>query len=187
MWKWLIGKRRSNGSSSSEETLIQMIELRRRKDRVLRKLPHPSRVPVFQLWQTPEHLVYSTVRKYRLLQFDGLSADAAIRQIDSKLGLNLIGQTESVSSIEDYITRLLRVYHSEYLNFGASLLSAATRIAIQNLQAEVARDKSGFPPNEWLRSEISAAEFEGQFANRLSPQIFYFRRLVSRMNFPISS
>lgn len=58
---------------SDESTLCKMIELRRKVDPALRGQPHPSNMPVYQLWRTPEYIIYFVCRCAALLQHDGYS------------------------------------------------------------------------------------------------------------------
>jgi hypothetical protein len=170
MLKWLFGTRKSSRRVSEEETLIEMIELRRKKDRVLRKQPHPSNVPVFQLWRTPEYVIYSLMGKHSILREDGLPESAATRKIDNALRLNCVTRRDELLTLSEYLKRVLKVYSPNYLLLGDNLLGDAVALAqarVHHLAAEGAR---GYPPEEWLGSEILLGEFESEFSKQLNSQ-----------------
>ena len=49
---------KSSELQSDDSTLCQMIELRRGREPIRRRGPHPSRVPMCDHWRTPEHVIY---------------------------------------------------------------------------------------------------------------------------------
>ncbi len=64
---------KSDGRPRRETVLVQMIELRRRKDPRLRNVSRPSNWPKFQLWEAPEATVLSAVENFGWLKDAGLT------------------------------------------------------------------------------------------------------------------
>jgi hypothetical protein len=143
-----------------------MIELRRNKDADLRKLPHPSEVPGFLLWRTPEYVIYSIIRNEMLLALDGLSESEAVERIDKVRRLNLICVGAQSLTVEQYIDQVLSVYFSRYLEHGVDLRNAAIKLAKAHVQLSAGLEGGAYPPIEWLSWKMDRAEFDRKFANR---------------------
>ena len=70
----------------------------------------------------------------------------------------------------EYLKRVLEAYSPDYLLLGPRLLSEALAEAQASIHHPAAGSADGYPPKEWLRSEVMLEEFEFEFAKQLKSQ-----------------
>lgn len=146
---------KSEGRPRRETILVQMIELRRRKDARLRRAARPGNWPMFQLWEAPEAGVLSTVENFRWLKDAGLSDQSALQRLD--------GAHEPALTLSELVKRKLRVVDAAYLALGDELLGKQVEIADKWISDEIqwAKSERPFPPAEWLVRRTSIGAFDG--------------------------
>lgn len=151
------------------KTIIQMIECRQRKRswlaRIRQREPRPSHVPMFQLWQTPEYLIYLIEKELNAL----VAAGASLRQ-----AVNILAECFSLKHGMDddsmLIAKLLEQHFPDFAHNQGAIVGELRAIAKNSLRATAS---VGYPPNEWLAGEITPAALAEQMGDRLERiQIF---------------
>jgi hypothetical protein len=104
-----------DGRPSRETILVQMIELRRRKDSRLRYGKRPSDWPMFQLWETTEAVLLNTVEDYAWLKDAGLSDHAALQRLEAVDAAPSMPTRETVP-LRELVTKKLRMVDPNYLD-----------------------------------------------------------------------
>lgn len=149
-------------------TLCRMIELRRRKDPVLRREPPPSDWPTFQLWRTPEYIIYSMASYVALLKRDGLTEPDALAHIDAVLGLHVLPPGQKPTTLAEYLPLVLTRHHPDYLRHAAELLDSTITLAQKQIEGVPPQRSGSYPPDDWLGSRIEPKSFREEYAERLS-------------------
>ncbi len=146
-----------------------MIERRQRKRswlaRIRQREPHPSHVPMFQLWQTPEYLIYLIDKELNAL----VAAGASLKQ-----AVNILAECFSLKHGMDddsmLIAKLLEQHFPDFARNQSAIVGELRAIAKHSLRATAT---FGYPPKEWMVGEIAPAAFANQMGDRLGRvQIF---------------
>ena len=115
---------------SRSAIVVEMIEVRRRKDSRLRQLKPPTQWPMFQLWDAPETTLLSTVEDFGWLIDAGLDDLAAVRRLVAH-NIDSEWSFEAVSTIREFAVHRLRMVDPIYVNLGDEVLTKAFEIAEQ--------------------------------------------------------
>lgn len=152
---------KSDGRPRRETVLVQMIELRRRKDPRLRNVSRPSNWPMFQLWEAPEATVLSAVENFGWLKDAGLTDQSALQRLNTNEHGALSG--DPILTLNDFVKRKLRMVDAAYLALGDDLLAKQVDIADKWASDEIQWIKSErpFPPIEWLVTRTSIGALDG--------------------------
>jgi hypothetical protein len=103
---------------------------------------------------TAEHAIYLVLRSVALLERDGVPAGKILRQIDTKLRLDVIPpRTRAMPAVEDYLVLVLQKLAPGYLDHGPKLLARAVAVARKALR-KLPEDgrwttPDGRPPANW--------------------------------------
>lgn len=158
---------RNTTEQTAEQTVIEMIQLRRKLDPDARRLPHPSRIPVFQLWQSPEFIIYTTISRCHLLTARNIPESLAISKIDSVIGLNIVDPEGAPIDLNTYIKKLLGVLAPDFLMLGPQLLSSSIAIATKHV-IQRSRKGEGYPPNAWLSDILTPSDLERELGHAIN-------------------
>jgi hypothetical protein len=147
--------------SASDETMTAvraMLELRGKLDADLRLAVQERRRHLVSDGPEPditaEHAIYRVLRGVALLERDGVPSGEVLRQIDTKLRLDVLApRAQTMPAVEDYMVSLLRKVAPGYLEHGPELLAGAIAVArkalcsLQDVGCWTTPD--GRPPPEW--------------------------------------
>jgi hypothetical protein len=141
---------------SRETTLVQMIDLRRRKDPRLRGAKAAGNWPRFQLWETPEATILNTVEEFRWLKDAGLSDEASLQRLEALAGGNAASPV-AVPTLRELVARRLTAEDPPYLALDGKILGLQLEMAEKWAQEEIrwAKLAPAYPPIEWLIKRIS--------------------------------
>lgn len=153
------------------KSIIAMIEHRRRQQPWLTRLastePHPSKVPAFQLWRTPEYLIYLIERETLVLMTAGASQDRAVEILAEVLRVG-----GALHDATDLIMRLLEEHFAKSATEYRPLvddLRAIVRTAIPEIEI------FGYPPRKWLSGETTIDALNDQLRGQLDRRLLFPR------------
>ena len=117
---------------------------------------------------TAEHAIYLVLRGVALLERDGVPASKILRQIDTKLRLDVLPQrARAMPAVEDYLVSVLKKVAPGYLDHGPKLLARAVAVARKALRKlpedAVWTTPDGRPPPEWTFRRIPKARERREF------------------------
>jgi hypothetical protein len=117
---------------------------------------------------TAEHAIYLVLRGVALLERDGVPASRILRQIDTKLRLDVLPlRARKMPTVEDYLVAVLRKVAPAYLDHGPKLLAAAIAVARKKLRKlpedGVWTTPDGRPPETWRFWRIPKADESRRF------------------------
>jgi hypothetical protein len=147
---------------SRETTLVQMIDLRRRKDPRLRGARAAGHWPRFQLLEAPEATILNTVEEFRWLKDAGLNDEAALLRLEAIAGGDPDSPPAVNFSLRELIARRLSIEDPPYLALGDQILFQQLKIADKWAKDEIrwAKLAPAFPPIEWLDRRISVDDID---------------------------
>jgi hypothetical protein len=152
-----------------ETILVQMIELRRRKDPRLGRAKPADRWPMFQLRETPEATILSTMEDFRWLKDAGLDDQSALRRMETLTSGNASPLLGSGFTLRGLIAISLKTVDPSYLALGDEILVRQLEIADKWVQDQIQWTKSqpAFPPIEWLKKRVTEQEIDSGQAGRI--------------------
>jgi len=145
------------------KTLVAMIEWRQKQrpffKRVTQREPSPSNVPMFQLWQTPEYLIYLAEKEIAALRSVGMSESQATDRLGNMLRLD-----RPAGDLDGLVRNLLAKYFPDYVANNAAHLPEMRRLAGEAVRESA---RGWYPPKDWLGEERSAADFRERMGKSL--------------------
>ena len=145
------------------KTLIAMIEWRQKQRpffmRVTQREPSPSNVSMFQLWQTPEYLIYLAEKEVASLRSVGMSESQATERLGSMFRLD-----RPAGDLDGLVRNLLAKYFPDYLANNTAHLPKMRRLAGEAVQEGAG---GSYPPKDWLGHELSASDFRERMGKSL--------------------
>lgn len=146
-----------------------MIEFRRRRQSWLAKIRqrerHPSRIPMFELWQTPEYLIYLIEKELKTLVAAGASTKQAANILRECFSLKHGMDDDSMLA-----GQLLDQHFPDFARNQDAIVGELRAIAKKSLHGT---PTFGYPPKEWMAGEITPAAFADQMGGQLGRvQIF---------------
>lgn len=145
------------------QTIIAMIEWRQKQRSFLKRMtksePSPRHIPMFQLWQTPEYLIYLVETEVAALRSAGFSEPQAVDQLGQIFQLD-----PPAGTLEGLVQSLLRKHFPDYLAANEAHIPEMRRLAAQ---AEREARSGSYPPAEWLGAQVSPKEFRARMGKSL--------------------
>jgi hypothetical protein len=147
---------------SRETTLVQMINLRRRKDPRLRGAKAACHWPRFQLWKVPEATILNTVEDFRWLKDAGLNDQAALQRLKALAGGDPDPPLPVDFTLHTFVARRLNIEDPQYVALGDQMLVEQLEIADKWAQDEIrwAKLEPAYPPIEWLDKRIGVDDID---------------------------